>query len=322
MVAADKPAPSRALGCFFLPFLGLGLFFAGMIVRDAIAAAATYSWQSASCRILESSVRETLDRSPWFGYVRYASPVGESVRSSREFGSYRDALRFTRRFPAGSAAACFLDPQDSAGALLERKSAPLVLLLFLPLPLLFVLIGAAGFCSVVFRVQFKPRVPRRANPAAGRRVAAALLIAAGTLVALFFLLGPVRHALAARSWQPRSCTIIRSQVRRFHNSKGRDSFAPLIFYSYMVDGAEHRADVANFFDTAGGWNSANRFVGQYRPGSTTTCYVNPADPDEATLNRNPTAAWLIGLLPLALLYAGLRLWPRSDSLARSFSAGG
>ena len=44
--------------------------------------------------------------------------------------------------------------------------------------------------------------------------------------------------------------------------------------------------------------------------STVTCYINPADPDDATLNRDPSLGWLFGLLPLVLLASGLALWPR------------
>ena len=147
----DPKAPSRAAGFVFVPFFLLGFFFVVMMVREAIASAATYTWQPFPCQIVESDVRETSENSPWFAYLRYTSPAGESVRSSRTFGTYREAVLFTRRWPAGSRATCYLDPRDPAGALLERKGTGLALLLFLPIPLLFVFIGAAGFYSVVFR---------------------------------------------------------------------------------------------------------------------------------------------------------------------------
>jgi hypothetical protein len=299
------------LGCVFLPFFGLGLFFVVMVVREAIASAATYTWQSVPCQIVESEVREANERSPWFAYLRYTWSTGESLRSSRLFGTYREAVRFTRRWPAGSSATCYLDPRDPAGALLERKGTGLVLLVFLPIPLLFVFIGAAGFYSVVFRVQPKPRVCRPANPIAGRRFAAASLLVVGSVLFLAFLLGPVRHAIAARSWRAQECKILRSEVRRYATTKGSDGFSPEIFYSYVVDDHEHRADTYSFFEYASrGWASALRITNRYRPGSTVTCYVNPTDPDDATLNRDPSPRWLIGLLPLAVLAGGLAAWPR------------
>ena len=302
-----KPA-SRAFGCVFLLFFGLGAFFVVMMVRAVIASAATYTWQSGSCQIVESEVRESNYPAPWFAYLRYTWPTGESIRSSRTFATYREAVLFTRRWPAGSRATCYLDPGDPAGTLLERRGTGFAFLLFLPLPLLFVFVGAVGFYNVVFRVQPKPRVWRAANPIAGRRIVAALLMVIGLVLFMAFLLGPVRHAIAARSWRVRECKILRSEVQRQATSKGGDGYSPVILYSYRVDDDEHRSDTFNFFlYSTNGWTAAQRVINRYRPGSTVSCYINPTDPDDATLNRDPSLGWLAGLLPLAVLAGGLAL---------------
>jgi hypothetical protein len=294
-----------------VPFFVLGLFFVVMVIREAIASAATYAWQPVTCQIVESEVRESSERSPWFAYLRYRWSTGESLRSSRTFGTYRDAVLFTRRWPTGSQATCYLDPHDPAGALLERKGSGFVLLLFLPIPLLFVFIGAAGFYSVVFRVRPKPRVWHPANPVAGRRFMAGILIVVGSVLCLAFLLGPVRHAFAARSWRAQECRILRSEVRRYPTAKGSDVYSPVILYSYAVDDQVHRSDTYSFFEyLASGRAAAQGLTNRYRPRSAATCYVNPADPDDATLNRDPSPGWLIGILPLALLAGGLAVWPR------------
>jgi len=60
----------------------------------------------------------------------------------------------------------------------------------------------------------------------------------------------------------------------------------------------------------GGWAAARRIASGYRPGSTVACYVNPRDADEATLNRELSIVWLVGLMPLGLLAWGLSLWRR------------
>ncbi len=282
-----------------------------MIVREAIASAATYTWQAVPYQIVESEVRETNERFPWFAYLRYTWSTSESVRSSRPFETYREAVRFTRRWPAGAHATCYLDPRDPAGALLQRKGGRLAFLLFLPIPLLFIIIGAAGFYAVVFQVPPKPGAWHPGNPMAGRRFAAALLMLAGAALSLAFLLGPVRHAIAARSWRAQECKILRSQVRRYATSRGSDSYSPQILYSYAVDGREHRCDTYSFFEYPNsGRASAQRITNRYRPGSTVSCYVNPADPDDATLNRDPSLVGLVGLLPFALLAGGLAFWPR------------
>jgi Protein of unknown function (DUF3592) len=311
MGATPNPrTPSRALGFVFLPFFVLGLFFVVMVVREAIASAATYAWQPARCLILASEVRESSENSPWFAYLRYTSPTGESVRSSRLFRNYRDAVLFTRRWPAGSGATCYPDPHDPAGALLGRKNTGLVLLLFLPIPLPFVFIGAGGFYSVVFRWQPQSRVRYPGNPVAGRRFVAGLMTVAGLALSIAFLLGPVRHAIAARSWSGIECKILRSRVRQYHTRKGSDTYSPEILYSYGLADNEHRSDVYSFFEySASGWASSRRIASRYR-------YVNPSDPDDATLNRNPSLGWLIGILPLALLAGGLAVWPRCGRARR------
>ena len=134
---------------------------------------------------------------------------------------------------------------------------------------------------------------------------------AGAVLSLAFLLGPVRHTIAARLWRAEECKILRSEVRRYPSSRGSDSYSPEIVYSYAVNNREHRSDTYSFFEySASGWASAQRIANGYRRGSTVTCYVNPTDPDDATLNRNPSLGWLIGLLPFALLAGGRALWPR------------
>jgi len=311
--ASSPNAPSRAFGCLFLPFLGLGLFFVVMIAREVLYAAATYTWPSAPCQIMESDVRESSDRLPWFAYLRYRSPVGDSVRSSRPFGTYSEAVHFARRWPADTAATCYLDPSDPSGALLERKSENLALGLFVPIPLLFVFIGAMGFYTVVFRVKAQPHKRHVANPVAGRRFMAALLMVAGSVLFMAFVFVPVRHAAGARSWRSGECNILRSQVRTYHTSRGSDRYAPEIFYSYVVAGREHRSDTYSFFELSRGWAAAQHLIDAYRPGLKTTCYINPDDPDDATLHRDPSRSWLIGLLPLGLLAGGLKAWPRPAS---------
>ena len=311
--ATNAKAPSRALGCFFVPFFALGLFFTVTVIREAINSAATYARQTVPCQIVESEVRESSSPSPWFAYVRYTFSGGESLRSSRPFETYLDALLFTRRWPVGSRPTCYLDPRDPAATLLEPNGSGLALLLFLPLPLFFVFIGAAGFYNAVFRAQPQPKPQpwHPAHPIAGRRFAAILLCITGSVLFAAFLVGPVLHAIAARSWRAEECKILRSEVLRYPRSEGSDVYSPVILYSYALDNQEHRSDTYSFFDPISGWASAQRLTNRYRPSSIAACYVNPADPDDATLNRDPSLGWLVGLLPLALLAGGLALWPRS-----------
>lgn len=309
--APNPKPPSRALGCIYLPFFLLGLFFLVVMVRTLIGAASTYTWQSVPCRIVASEVREKDNvYHPWFAFLRYAWSGGESERSSRSFDTYTDAVRYTRRWPAASTTTCYVDRADPEGALLERQGSQLYLALLLPLPLIFMMVGAVGFYGIVRRQPARLSVPRATHPIRGRRVGAVVLIFVGILLFMVFLLGPVRRAVRARSWQPRECTILRSGLLPHQSDEGGDTYTPAILYSYLVDGNEHRSDTYSFMNFSGGRSSADRTAGRYQAGSAVTCYVNPADPDDAVLHRGPTLIWLIGLAPLAAVATGLAIWPR------------
>lgn len=306
--APESKPPARRLGCVFLPFLLLGLFFLALMGRALFDAAATYTWQSVPCRILTSEVRESDNRyQPWFGYLRYSWSAGESERSSARFSSYTEAVRHIRRWPAESAATCYLDPGDPGGTLLERKGKSFFIAIFLPVPLIFVLVGAAGIYGI-WRPQPVAVRPSRWNGIGGRRLGAALLILIGGVLSVVFIRGPVRHAVAARSWTAQQCTVVRSEVRPQESDEGGDTYSPAVLYSYRIGGVEHRSDTYSFLTFSGGRNSAERAAGLHPPGSTATCYVNPADPDDAVLHPEPSLVWLIGIIPLAALAGGFALW--------------
>jgi len=312
MLPASNPkSTSRALGCIFLPFLLGGLFFLAVMVRLLIAAASTYTWEAVPCHIISSDVRGNDNPyHPWFAFLRYAAPGGESERNSRLFETYTEAIRYRRRWPAGSDATCYADPSNPAGALLERKGSQLYLSLFLPVPLIFILLGAAGFYGALRKQPAPLSLPRPSHPTAGRRIGAAVLILAGGILFAVFLRGPVRRAWNARSWQARECTVVSSGLLPHQTDEGGDTYTPAILYSYFADGREHRSDTYSFMSFAGGRSAAARIAGRYKAGAAATCYVNPADPDDAVLHPGPTLIWLIGLVPLAALAGGLALWPR------------
>jgi hypothetical protein len=311
---SNSKAPSRALGFVFLPFLAAGLFFLVMVIREVAASAATYTWPAFRCRVVASEVRELADpQFPWQAYLRYSWDSGESERSSRSLASYSEALRAARRWPAGSSATCYADPRDPSGALLERKS--LALALFVPLPLVFVLVGAVGLYSVVLRRQpGAGRAPRAVNPAAGHRIAAVLLIMGGAVGVAVFVLLPMHRVLAARGWRARECRILRSGVQP-HEGEGDESgtsWSAAVLYAYTVDGVEHRSDTYGFLTVPGTRSSVARAAERYPRGTAATCYVNPANPDDAVLHRGPPLACLIGLAPFGLLLAaGVAVWRRA-----------
>jgi hypothetical protein len=79
-----------------------------------------------------------------------------------------------------------------------------------------------------------------------------------------------------------------------------------IRYSYVTGGKEFTSSRYQFWDA-----TSNRFewianiVNQHRPGDSSFCYVNPANPSEAVLNRGLAFEMLIGLVPIICMFFGV-----------------
>jgi len=135
------------------------------------------------------------------------SPLHNACRRIRtQLPHFSTATRYATRAvgrPAPAQPATWI-PAIGRAALLERETTGLGFLLFLPLPLLFVFTGAMGFYTVAFRVRRGPRVRRPANPVAGRRFVAGVLIVIGSALCRAFLLDHARHALAPVPGAPRN----------------------------------------------------------------------------------------------------------------------
>lgn len=94
--------------------------------------------------------------------------------------------------------------------------------------------------------------------------------------------------------------------------KGRNGTRADVLYRYEVSGQSYYSDRTNFGITLG--STERRYVQSHPAGSALTVLVNPADPTEAVLTREPSGGWL--LLPVAgmflLIPSGiLRSWLRT-----------
>ncbi len=108
------------------------------------------------------------------------------------------------------------------------------------------------------------------------------------LVFHFFFLVPLRKVRRARAWREVPCEIVSSSVREDATDSGLYRFQ--VAYRYAVAGEEHRSGRYNFsFATATvGFFGKRRLARRLAPGTRTVCYVDPADPAEAVLDRGMT----------------------------------
>src|SRR5258706_12204589 len=135
----------------------------------------------------------------------------------------------------------------------------------------------------------------------------------GCLVAFFFLffsmglaffyfttLRPAMQSLAARSWQDMTCTVLSSRVGEHGNTYSVD-----VVYTYSIDGRAYQSNRYGFLaGSSSGRAGKEEIVARYPSGARVSCWVDPAHPDQAVLNRDPSAEGLFGLIPLVFLIIG------------------
>ncbi len=137
-----------------------------------------------------------------------------------------------------------------------------------------------------------------------QKVFCLVLALAGGIFSYFILLRPAFDVIQATRWTPTICVITESGVER---GDIRPAMRMLqIRYRYVVDNKEHESRRYSFLPS---WllsgDKVHKIVGMYSNGRESNCYVNPANPDEAVLNRNFSSGMLLGLLGLLLCAMGV-----------------
>lgn len=220
---------------------------------------------------------------------------------------YGQAERLVDTYVPGKKTTCFVNPSNPSDAILRRGS--LVVLPFLLVPLVFIFIGGGGI-YVTWRG--KPSgsfagQPRSISTRSSRGVLVAffsMFLVAGVAATYFTFVRPVLGVERARHWPAVPCRVISSRVQT-HSGKST-TYNVDILYSYNVDGREYRSNRYDFMSgSSSGYSSKAIIVAQYRPGTTTKCYVNPSEPTDAVLDRSFQPVMLAGLIPTVFLFIGV-----------------
>ncbi|MEZ5333212.1 MAG: DUF3592 domain-containing protein [Thermoanaerobaculia bacterium] len=148
--------------------------------------------------------------------------------------------------------------------------------------------------------------PRRRRSSAGSWgciVGPALFLAVGLAFAAFFLV-PLWRVVQALRWDPVPCEILSSHVET-HSSEDGATYSIEVRYRYEVDGRSFQGRRYRFLNgSSSGYEGKQRVVDALAPGTTTTCWVSPADPEESVLHRGLSWEFLFGLLPLVFVAVG------------------
>ena len=125
----------------------------------------------------------------------------------------------------------------------------------------------------------------------------------GTSISVVFL-WPVSHVISARHWRETPCRILSSEVREHPGDDG-STYSVDIVYSYSVNGRPFTSARYQFMGgSSSGYEGKEAIVRRLPAGTWTVCYVNPADPADAVLERGFTKVMLFGLIPLLFVIIG------------------
>ena len=143
--------------------------------------------------------------------------------------------------------------------------------------------------------------------AIGRAVAFlffAVFFAAGAAFGIGAFGRPLLHMISARQWQSASCEIISSRVQAHQGTDG-STYRVDVTYRYFVDDRGLVGNRYQFMDwSTSGTRGKAAIVARLRPGTRTGCWVNPANPGDAVIERGPTADLWFGLIPQVFISIG------------------
>ena len=128
-----------------------------------------------------------------------------------------------------------------------------------------------------------------------------LFVTVGTAIGYFLSFRPLYLAYQARAWTPADCEVISSRVEA-----SGDTSRPDIRYRYHVDDRPYTSDRYNFIPGSTNDSTVSATVERYAPGTRFPCYVDPADPAQAVINRDITNWYYFGLIFFAA-FAGIPL---------------
>ena len=139
-------------------------------------------------------------------------------------------------------------------------------------------------------------------------------------VGYFILYKPLQTARAAQDWAETDAVILSSKITTLPNGKGDPLYRVDVTYRYEWQGKTYTSHRYSLYDQGTrGYEAKAAAVQRLAPGTTVTCYVNPAQLGEAVLNRthptNPIALKIvIGVCLFGL--AGL-IWSISGFFAKA-----
>jgi hypothetical protein len=297
---------SIPFGIVFWVVVAGALAWFGFAVCEAGRALRIRHWAEVPCLILQSRVaeRSTSHGTDYTLAVRFRYSVGgktyESDRKSNVADVYSDDFGKVQaqalRLLAGTTTTCRVDPAHPSVAFLQAGIDYPGLII--PWAFVFI-IGLIQRQEIMqwISARGERKALQQSRPLSElyniRKLSRKSLLIGlvGLLMtsafAVVFWVVPLWNLHKARNWVPVPCTIIRRDVKGQTHHQGGRSYHPDILYQYVFDGQEYRS---SNFDLSWGMDVNHAKMVQrlapFAPGTSTVCYVNPAEPTSAVLRRS------------------------------------
>ncbi len=307
---------------FLLVFFAMGTLFEIFLIRDLYLSAQSYFWPKLECRIISSVVERGEGKDPYLFKVKYEYEYkGRAYLSERyqdatySSSDYSKLQKLVEHYHAGSKAFCYVDPGNPETAILEHKS--LWLIAIIPLPAIFILVGAGGIYGIWF---YKPKSndpmpkPGRLHSFRNKRLGqigviflGMIFLAAGLLMTYHFSYRPISKLIRANSWPELPCKVVSGTVQS-HDSDDGTTYSVDILYEYSFGGKTYRSNKYDFLGGSSSGHSAKQeIVERYLSMQNPVCHVDPADPGQAVLEKKLSWKYALCLFPLAFVIAGMAI---------------
>jgi hypothetical protein len=117
---------------------------------------------------------------------------------------------------------------------------------------------------------------------------------------------PMLEIQTAKSWTPTPCTIVSSGLKTHGRFWDETTFSIDVKYRYSVNGKDYESDRFELTINASAYQAWQMEVARrYLPGTQATCYVNPANPQEAVIDRSWTKSVDTAILAGAFMFFGV-----------------
>ena len=312
------PLPS-GVGIVWLVAVPITVMALAMLANKLMVARRAAAWPQAAGRITKSAVAavhpQTSDRPT--DVINVPAVEYEFSAKGRTFSGTRISIgedsgganteATLAHYPVGAAVMVYYDPADPGNCVLERempKAVPLGCAAILAV------LAAAGFGVYWLVTHYWSFVATYVQQGHGGIVVAAAI--AG-LVSLMLFEGSRYGSTAGGTWPTVRGKVVESGTESYRVRVTKTtvtSYAPVVEYSYLVNGHEYRSRQIQLDDNSGGESRAEaaEIAARYPKDRDVEVHYDPTNPGNAALEKPTGIAWYLlavaGVCFAVAIYAG------------------